>query len=148
MSMFDKYKILHGLPVEGQKIKFIKHTLSWFTNAMEDEKRLLEVGKEYTVYDTSLNSSSTYVWLKEFMKDGTDKYDNPFFNMSAFDWIKPELNLDDLIGFSPRDLSTLNYTYGYGIEFDNKIWIKGNPIIVVEYVTEGKLDRITRAYFK
>ena len=66
MSMFDKYSILHGLPLPGQKIRFVAPAKwGYFTNVIADEKTLLVPGQEYTVRKTSLNSSSTYVYLEE-----------------------------------------------------------------------------------
>jgi len=125
MSMFDRYKILHGLPNVGQKITFIKPTPSWFTNVEEDAKLLIP-GKEYTVRKTLLNSSSTYVWLKELDKEEEGR-DLPFFNMASFKWEKPEIDMKDLEGFHLRDLLTLNRTYGWGI-----LNYKGNPTLMTE----------------
>ena len=152
--MFNKYKILHGLPKEGQIIKYTTPTKHhWFTNVIEDEKNLLTLGQEYTVKHVELNSSSTHVWLDSLFTTGSDKYDNPMFNMSAFEWTKPEINLEDLKGFSPMDLSSLNHSYGWGIEFDGEVWLEGIPMLVVEYETKrldsGRYcDIITKAYFK
>jgi hypothetical protein len=152
-AMFDKYKILHGLPLEGQKITFIKPTLSWFKNVNEDTKKLV-VGQEYTVRKTELNSSSTYVWLEEFPNifdpnDPLDGRDQPFFNIGSFKWDNPKLDLYDLIGFDPRDLGSLSMTYGYGIELDGKVWLEGSPMLVVEYETdEYGYDIVTKVYEK
>jgi hypothetical protein len=90
-SIFDKYKVLHGLPKVGQKIKFIKPTRSWFINVEKDAEKLIP-GQEYTVRKTELNSSSTYVWLEEFPNifDYSDGRDQPFFNMASFEWDKSE----------------------------------------------------------
>lgn len=74
-----------GLPKNGQKVVFTEPlTMHWFTNVVADQK-LLEIGKEYTVRKTNLNSSSTYVWLEEIEAYDVER-DLPFFNMWCFDW--------------------------------------------------------------
>jgi hypothetical protein len=150
-EIFDKFKILHGLPEVGQKITFIKPTMSWFINVREDSEKLIP-GQEYTVRKTELNSSSTYVWLEEYPNTFDDGRDQPFFNMTSFEWVKPDLNLNDLIGMSILDIYRLTYSYKYGIEFDSKVWCDGDPMLVIEYdtITNGSKtsDIITKAYFK
>jgi hypothetical protein len=148
-SIFNSRKILHGLPKEGQKIKFVKPTkFALHTNVIEDEK-LLELGKEYTVKKTELNSSSTYVYLEEFWDDDLDMYRNnqKCFSVGAFEWQLPEINLDELIGLYISDMNMLSRTYGVGVELDGEIYQKGDPIIVVEYdgVHRGE---ITKAFWK
>lgn len=140
MSLFDKYSILHGFPKPGQKIKFIKPAnFHWFTNVKEDEETLLVPGQEYEVVKTNLNSSSSYVFLKEFWIDGLDEYRNnqKMFSMSAFEWDKPELVLDELIGFNARSLTQLNDTYGYGITLNDKVWVEGDPMLIVVHDERG-----------
>jgi len=149
MSMFDKYKFLHGLPLEGQKIIFKRCPMSWFTNVVEDSKRLV-IDQEYTVRKTQLNSSSTYVWLEEFPNifdpnDLNDGRDQPFFCMSSFEWIKPEPKLEDLIGFNVRDLATINNIFGWGVELDGKVWLCGDPMLIIEY---GIHNTVVTAKFK
>ena len=150
MSIFDKYSILHGLPKVGQKITFVKPTPSWFINVTEDTKKLIP-GQQYTVRKTELNSSSTYVWLDEFpnifdSNDPNDGRDQPFFNMASFEWKKPELNLEDLIGFSVLEMSRLNWTYKYGIELDGELWYKGDPVLVIESGTvEDGFGRLVKS---
>ena len=85
MSIFEKDKERMGLPKDGQKVIFNKPLkMHWFTNVVQDQK-LLEIGKEYTVRKTNLNSSSTYVWLEEIETYDAER-DLPFFNMWCFDW--------------------------------------------------------------
>ena len=154
MSSFNKYKTLHGFPVEGQKIQYTTPTEHhWFTNIIEDEKNLLKLGEEYTVQHIELNSSSTYVWLEEW-NTMEDRHDNPFFNMSAFTWEKPSLNPDDLVGFEVMDMGTVHRNYGYGIEVNGKTFLNmvGDPVIVLEvdkeaWVTSRRVP-ITKAYWK
>ena len=138
-SIFDKYGILHGLPKIGQKITYSKPSrFSWLPNVIEDEKRLLELGKNYTVDSCELNSSSTYVWLQEFPKD-TDHM--PFFNMSAFTWELPVLNPVDLVGFTSLDMSTVKRTYGYGFkDLSGNILIKGDIYIVIDCDKSGRIE--------
>lgn len=144
MRFFENYKILHGLPLEDQKITFIKSTPSWFINVEEDSKQLVP-GQEYTVRKTELNSSSTYVWLEEFPNifdpnDPNDGRDQPFFNMSSFKWTPPELDLNELIGFNVSDLRGLHRSYGYGIQLKDNVWADGNPMLKIDY---DENDRVT-----
>lgn len=117
MSIFENYKILHGLPKKGQKIIFKgEKVFSWLTNVIEDSEKLIP-GQEYTVRKTQLNSSSTYVWLEEFPNifdpnDPNDGRDQPFFSMHSFKWELPEINPDELVGFTDNDLRLLDRTYG------------------------------------
>jgi hypothetical protein len=145
-SLFDKRKVLHGLPKVGQKITFIKPTMSWFTNVNEDAKKLIP-GQEYTVRKTELNSSSTYVWLEEFPNifdpnDPMDGRDQPFFNMGSFKWEKPEIELDKLIGFNVSDLKTLSRTYGWGITVKFETWEEGTPMLMVDHDEFGRVDAV------
>ena len=87
MSIFDtqKQKEEMGFPKDNQKIIFKEPlTIHWFKNVVEDQK-LLEVGKEYTVKKTQLNSSSSFIWLDEIEIYDKDR-DMPFFNLWSFDW--------------------------------------------------------------
>jgi len=107
MSIFDDRQYLHGLPKPGQKVKYMNPTkFAFHTNVIEDEKNLLELGKEYTVRKVNLNSSSTYVFLEEFWVEGLDEYRNnqKCFSMHAFEWEMPEINLEELIGKNPSDV--------------------------------------------
>lgn len=110
-TIFEKYKPLHRLPVKGQKVvckSKIKH--HWFTDLVKREQELLEVGKEYTVRDTELNSSSTYVWLEEFPDTNSDeKRGNVYFSMHSFEWKPEPIDPESLIGHSVRDLMRLTY---------------------------------------
>jgi hypothetical protein len=113
-SIFDNRKILHGFPKDGQKIKAITNkTNSWFLSVVEDTKKL-EIGKEYTVLKTELNSSSSFVWLEEFGKD-------VFFNIHSFEWELPNLDPNDLIGFFISDLNTIHHKYGWGVQVGENI---------------------------
>jgi len=145
--MFNKYKILHALPLVGQTIIYDKpSSWAWFTNVIEDEKALLKLGKTYTVAETELNSSSTYVWLQEFPAP-TDDVRQPFFNAEAFSWELPELNLEDLIGFFTFDMGHVNRKYGYGFK-DTKgnIMHEGSPFVVIDFDSEP--GRISMASFE
>lgn len=132
MSAFDKYSKLHGLPLPGQQITFVAPAQwGYFTNVLEDEKTLLVPGQKYTVKKTSLNSSSTYVYLEEFWVEGLDEYRNnqKKFTMQSFTWEKPAINMDELVGFHSRDLITLHRTYGYGLYIDDAVWYDGSPML-------------------
>jgi hypothetical protein len=129
-TLFDNYKILHGLPKPGQKIKYVRFTNAFFTNVEEDQRNLLEIGKEYTVANVQLNSSSTYVWLAEFPVDNRDR---PFFNMASFEWEKPEIDLKELEGYHIHDLVHLTYSYGYGITGNGLKISDGTPVLSCEY---------------
>lgn len=136
--MFEKYKILHGLPSPGQKVKYSKETKFAFFQKVVENAKLLKLGDYYTVKKTQLNSSSTYVWLEEFS-------DDKFFSMHSFTWDLPEVNLDDLIGLGVRSVCKLNNSYGYGIKFDNKVLYEGTPMLVLEY---NEYDEVTKAYYE
>ncbi len=149
-SIFNNRKILHGLPREGQKIRFLEPTkFAFHTNVIEDEK-LLELGKEYTVKKTELNSSSTYVYLEEFWEDDMDMYRNnqKAFSRGAFEWELPDINLDELIGFQRNDMKRLSRTYGYGIEEGGEILCNGDPILVIEMSDHSWNGYVTKAFWK
>jgi hypothetical protein len=140
-SIFDNRKILHAYPKDGQKIKTITNkTNSWFLQVVEDTKKL-EIGKEYTVLKTELNSSSSYVWLSEFGGD-------MFFNLHSFEWELPKLDPNDLIGFFISDLNTVHYKYGFGVQVGEDIRHEGSPMIVVKCEHEKYADYITSVEFK
>jgi hypothetical protein len=72
-------------PEDGQKVIFKEPlTIHWFSNVVQDQK-LLELGKEYTVRKTQLNSSSSFIWLEEVEAYSIEQ-DLPFFNLWSFDW--------------------------------------------------------------
>lgn len=148
MSMFDSHKVLCGLPEPGQIVKYVRPVWSWFTNVEEDTKNLLEPNHEYTVEKTQLNSSSSYVWLKEFPAPADGSRRQPFFSLSSFAWIPPALDLNALVGLQARSCLRLNTTYGVGIIFnDNKSAVmEGDPILSLEY--EHPHEIITKAYWK
>jgi hypothetical protein len=153
MSIFNDRQYLHGLPKPGQKVKYIKPTkFAFHTNVIEDEKNLLELGKEYTVRKVNLNSSSTYVFLEEFWVEGLDEYRNnqKCFSMHAFEWKMPEINLEELIGKNPSDMSMLARSYNIGITENGKVWCDGEPMLYIEHenVIEGNWPKITKAYWK
>ena len=140
-SIFDNRKILHAFPKDGQKIKSITNkTNSWFLSVVDDTKKL-EIGKEYTVLKTELNSSTSYVWLEEFGKD-------MFFNLHSFEWELPELNPNDLIGFFISDLFSIHREYGWGVQIGEDIRYEGTPMLLVECEHESYADHITSATFK
>lgn len=142
MSTLDKYKVLHGLPEVGQKITFIRPTPSWFTN-VERDCELLVPGDEYTVRKTELNSSSTYVWLEEFSDILDVGRDQPFFNIASFEWVKPELDFNDLIGMNARDLTRLNYSYGWGIKLKDSVVCEGSPMLHIDYDNHDRITSLT-----
>lgn len=87
MSIHDtiESKNKMGFPKDGQKVIFKEPlTIHWFSNVVQDQK-LLEIGKEYTVRKTQLNSSSSFIWLEEVEVYSTEQ-DLPFFNLWSFDW--------------------------------------------------------------
>jgi len=143
MSMFDKYKILHGFPKEGQKIRFLRTTMSWFTNVMDDSKLLIE-GKEYTVRKTQLNSSSSHVWLEEFPDINNDGRDQPFFNLASFEWEKPEIDMKDLIGYHFMDLTYLHDTYGWSVLYNGR-YTEGSPKLMTEL---DENEEVTKAWLE
>ena len=53
--------------------------------------------------------------------------------MGSFKWEKPEIDLNDLIGYNARDLGRLNTTYKWGIKLRDKVWLEGAPMLVVDY---------------
>jgi hypothetical protein len=139
-TLFDDRQFLHGLPVRGQKIKYVKPTkFAFHSNVIADEKNLLELEKEYTVRRVELNSSSTYVFLEEFWIEGLDEYRNnqKCFNMHAFSWEKPPIDLSRLIGRDPRDCAPIHNSYGYGVSTNGKIRYEGDPMLYVEYDEES-----------
>lgn len=152
-SIFDDRQFLHGLPLRGQKIKFVKPTkFAFHTNIIEDEK-LLELGKEYTVRRVQLNSSSTYVCLEEFWDEELDEYrfNQKSFNMHAFEWEMPPINTELLIGRDPRDVAMLHNTYGCGITRNGVVWYHGEPMLHIEYEMRDDERRslyITKAELK
>lgn len=114
--MFDKYKILHGFPKVGQKVKYVKPTkVHWFKNVVEDENRLILLD-EYTVSKTELNSSSSYLWLEEFPQEKDNG--TPFFNLGAFDWIAEVPQASELVGFTVLDLFRLSGKIGCQVNKD------------------------------
>ena len=82
-DIFIKEKM--GFPKDGQKIRFITPAKFAFHNCVVDDQGLLEIGKEYTVRKSQLNSSSSYVWLEEIEAYDKDR-DLPFFNLWSFEW--------------------------------------------------------------
>jgi len=135
-TLFDDRQFLHGLPVWGQKIKYVKPTeFAFHSNVIENEKSLLELGREYTVRRVQLNSSSTYVCLEEFWEEGLDEYrfNQKSFNMHAFEWEKPPIDPSMLIGRNPRDCAMLHNTYGCGVTQNGKLWYEGDPMLHIEY---------------
>lgn len=150
MGLFNKFSILLGLPKVGQKITFVRVTPSYFTNVKEDTERLLEIGKEYTVRDVEINSSSTHVWLEEFPNifDSKNEVDQPFFNMSSFEWNTPELDLEELKGFYISDIFQLRHTYGYGIEIDGMVIFKGEPMLSIESFKTDRGEKVKNAILK
>jgi hypothetical protein len=148
-TLFDDRQFLHGLPVRGQKIKYVKPTkFAFHTNVIEDEKNLLELNKEYTVRRVELNSSSTYVSLEEFWVEGLDEYRNnqKCFNMHAFCWDKPPIDTTRLIGRDPRDCAILHRSYGCGLTVNGETRYEGTPMLHVEYDTASYT--ITQAELK
>jgi hypothetical protein len=148
-TIFDSRQFLHGLPLPGQKITYTTPTrFSFHTNVIEDEKALLEISKEYTVRKVQLNSSSTYVYLEEFWTEGIDEYRNnqKCFNMYAFDWEKPAIDTSKLIGLHYAEVTTLQSTYGFGINMNGEIWYEGTQVLYIE--TDKSTNRITKAEFK
>ena len=149
MSLFKQREILHGLPNPGDKVTYTKPTKFAFFNNIIDDEKLLVIDKEYTVVKVQLNSSSTYVYLKEFWIEGLDEYYNnqQMFNMHAFTWVEPLIDPKALIGLHCRDVLRLQHRYN--IEFDEYPRLTIDPnlkTIVFEY--DIKQYIITNAYFK
>jgi hypothetical protein len=143
-TLFDDRQFLHGLPVRGQKIKYVKPTkFAFHSNVIENEKNLLELGKEYTVRRVDLNSSSTYVCLEEFWIEGLDEYRNnqKSFNMHAFSWEKPPIDPERMIGRDYLDCAMLHHSYGCGVTVNDKVWYEGIPMLHVEATTEGEITK-------
>lgn len=144
--MFKQYEILHGLPKEGQKIVYKTPTKFALHRWAIDNEALLTLGETYTVKKVNLNSSSTYVYLQEFYDDTLDEYreTQKFFSMGAFEWEKPKIEPSDLVGFTARDLRTLNRVYGYGIIlYPNFVHVMTEPPIICsidenEYIVSAK----------
>lgn len=126
-TTFDKYKILHGFPKVGQKVKYVKPTkVHWFTNVVEDEKRLT-LYDDYTVSKTELNSSSSYIWLEEFPQEKDNG--TPFFNLGAFDWIADIPQASELVGFSVLDLFRLSGKTGCRVVKDTYEVFYGDELL-------------------
>jgi hypothetical protein len=145
MSIFDNLKFLHALPEDGQKIKFIKPCEHhWFTNTVKDQE-LLEIGKEYTVRKTQLNSSSTYVWLEELEPYDKER-DLPFFCLSKvyFSWDTPKFDPSKLLNIQLNLVKNIQYYYKFGITINNKQIKEGDPMLFIEHDLS---HFITKAYF-
>jgi hypothetical protein len=82
------------------------------------------------------------VWLEEFPNTLDDGRDQPFFNMSSFEWVKPELDFNDLIGMNARDLTRLHYSYGWGIQLKDYVWCEGDPMLKIDYDTNDKVTAL------
>jgi hypothetical protein len=140
-EIFEKRKALHGFPKDGQKIEAITNkTNSWFLSVVRDTEKL-EIGKEYTVLKTELNSSTSYVWLQEFGED-------MFFHLQSFKWELPKINPNDLVGFFVSDMNTIHRKYGWGIQVGENIRYEGTPMLVVKCDYGSNADYITSAEFK
>jgi hypothetical protein len=83
-----------GFPKDGQKVIFKTPAKFAFHTKVVTDQNLLEIGKEYTVRKTQLNSSSSYVWLEE-IPTYDEEHDQPFFNLWAFDWEGRPQRLDN-----------------------------------------------------
>lgn len=138
-------KMIHGLPEDGQKIKFTK-PLEWgfFKCTIEDQK-FLEIGREYTVKKTQLNSSSTYVWLEEIECYNT-KSDLPFYNLGAFEWNLLEIDLNLLVGLNVRQCFLLRHYHKIGIKIDNEVLFRGSPMLILDY--DKSSDAVIKAYYE
>lgn len=80
-----KQKEKMGFPKDGQKVTFTTPAKFAFHKNVVQDQELLEIGKEYTVRRTQLNSSSAYVWLED-IKAYNEEHDRPYFNLWSFDW--------------------------------------------------------------
>ena len=89
-------------PKIGSKITFKGTTKFWFTNIEEDAKKLLEIGKEYTITKLELASSWCGVILEEF----PDKK----FSLSWFDHEK-ELTTPEVRKIEQDAWETQKYEY-------------------------------------
>lgn len=144
-SMFDSRKVLHAFPKDGSKVVFKKPaTIHWFTCVVKDQE-LLELGKEYTVRKTELNSSSSYIWLEEIECYDQER-DLPFFSVHCFEWQTPELDPKDLIGFFAREATVAANNYNVGIEYGDFSYKNSADKIIVLVCDE--YERITDAYYK
>lgn len=141
----DVMKMIHGLPTDGQKIKFTKPSEWGFFTSMIKDQELLELDKEYTVRKTQLNSSSTYVWLEEIECYDTER-DLPFYNLGSFEWVLPEIDVTLLISLNVRECLHLHYFHKMGIKFDGKIFYEGSPMLVLEY--DPSNGNVTKAYYE
>lgn len=141
----DAIKMIHGLPNDGHKIKFTKPSEWGFINSTVDDQVFLETGKEYTVKKTQLNSSSTYVWLEEIECYDTER-DLPFYNLGAFEWNLPEINLDLLVGLDVRQCFSLRHYHKIGIKIDNDVVLHGCPMLILNY--DKSNDRVIKAYYE
>jgi hypothetical protein len=135
--LFDRYKVLHGLPKPGQKIKFREAAkYAFIPQTAQSEHNLLEQGQEYTVRDVELNSSSTYVWLEEFPEENGH---DVFFNLHSFDWVMPDLPPEDLIGFYVSDLGIVRYKRDIGVEVNGEVVYVGTPVYSITVNSDEKI---------
>lgn len=154
--MNTDFNILLGMPKKGQKITYKEPTKFCFhTDVLENEKKLLELEKEYTVQKVSVNSSSTYVVLEEFYDPDLDEYRNNqiTFNLHAFEWETPEFNPDDIIGFDMIMCKNLmRPPYEFGLKYLKEHYIGKGPTLVMEYDEEyfekTKQLIVKKAYFE
>lgn len=74
-----------SMPKIGQKLIYTKPTeFAFHTNVIQDEK-LLVIGREYTLKNININSSSVYIWLEEIECYNQER-NLPYFNLWAFNW--------------------------------------------------------------
>lgn len=83
--MIEKQKEKMEFPKNGTKVTFTTPAKFAFHNNVVQDQDLLEIGKEYTVRRTQVNSSSSYVWLEE-IEVYNEEHDKPYFNLWSFDW--------------------------------------------------------------
>ena len=85
------------------------------------------------------------MYLEEFWIEGLDEYRNnqKMFTMQSFSWEKPPINMDDLVGFDVRDLTTLNRIYGYGLYIDDAVWYDGSPMLHISHKVCERADTVT-----
>ncbi len=148
-TLFDKYKILHGFPEIGQKVTFSRPTKHhWFRSVIENENELV-LGNEYTVRDTELNSSSSYIWLEEIPDTDNEERGNKFFNLGAFTWNRDIPTADELIGFGVSDLFRLqNNTYNLVVDpTDFQIYRNGELYLTPIYdKSNGRITGFEQDY--